>query len=290
MNLSGSVGRGGMNLAFDVLRVQRALNITRDQDGLSEITEDGLVGPETLGAIQEFQRRHTQVGDDRIDPHGATLRELERLAAPVLAAQLRNAILAILGGLEDELQARGLQLSDEIQLSLDRIEQAAMLLPGGAAPADIQPAIYYPDRQKPGFQLAFAQAAPAVAAEAILLALLALIALLIMIQMAPAMGRALEDLLRQIQILMSKLIDKVKEAIQGIEDLVKRNSKAGMKCSAELILFRQLSQQLLDLLVAPRAQDELGRRRLMKQLQELFEKWQKALDALLACLLANGAT
>ena len=104
------------------------------------------------------------------------------------------------------------------------------------------------------------------------------------------MGRALEDLLRQIQILMSKLIDKVKEAIQGIEDLVRRNSKAGMKCSAELILFRQLSQQLLDLLVAPRAQDELGRRRLMKQLQELFEKWQKALDALLACLLANGAT
>jgi hypothetical protein len=289
MNLSGSVGRGGMNLAFDVLRIQKALNIARDQDGLSEISEDGLVGPETLGAIQEFQHRHTRVGDDRVDPHGETLRELEKIAAPILGARMRSAILAILDGLESELEARGLQLSVALQSDLDRIEHAAMLLPGGDGPADTQPAIYYPERQRPNFQLAFAQAAPAVAAEAILLALLALIAMLILIQMAPAMGRALEDLLRKIQILMAKLIDEVKDAIQGIEDLVKRNSKAGMRCSAELILFRQLSQQLLDLLVAPRAPDELGKQRFLKQLQELFKKWQDAMQALLECMAANGA-
>ena len=78
---------------------------------------------------------------------------------------------------------------------------------------------------------------------------------------APAVGRALEYLARQIQSLMSKLIDEVKEGIKGIEDLVRRNSRAGMLCSAQLILFRQLSQQLLDLLVAPRPGDELGRAR-----------------------------
>jgi hypothetical protein len=113
---------------------------------------------------------------------------------------------------------------------------------------------------------------------------------IIVIQMAPAMGRAMEDLMRRIQVLMSKLIDQINEAIEGIEDLVKRNSRAGMRCSAALMLFRQLSQQLLDLLKAPRTPDELGRRRFEKQLTELFRKWQDALNDLLKCLIANGAT
>ena len=149
----------------------------------------------------------------------------------------------------------------------------------------------YPDR-RPRFQLAFAPAIPAAAvvAEALLLAILATIALMIVIQMAPAMGRALEDLARQIQALMAKLIDKVKEAIQGVEDLIKRNSRAGMKCSAELMAFRQVSQELLGLLAVPRPPDEFSRRRLQKQIVDLFEKWQAALEALLACLEANGVT
>jgi len=167
MNLSGPVGQGGMNLAQDVLRIQKAINIARDQDGLSEISEDGIIGPETIAAILEFQRLHTQYRDGRIDPHGVTLRELERISVPIVAARMRSAILTILGGLEGELQTRGLRLSDDVQSDLDRIEQAVMLLPGGAGPSDVQPAIYYPDLQRPVFQLAFAQAAPLVAAGAI---------------------------------------------------------------------------------------------------------------------------
>jgi hypothetical protein len=121
-----------------------------------------------------------------------------------------------------------------------------------------------------------------------MLALLAVLALLLIIQVAPAMGRALEDLARQIQILMSKLVEQVKDAIQGVEDLVKKNSRAGMRCSQQLILFRQLSQQLLDLLVAPRPGDELGRARRVREIADLFEKWQQALSELLACLQASG--
>jgi hypothetical protein len=128
------------------------------------------------------------------------------------------------------------------------------------------------------------------AAEAALLTLLAMVTILVFIQAAPAMGRVLEELMRQIQLLMSKLIDQVKDAIEGLEDLVKRNSRAGMRCSAQLTLFRQLSQQLLNLLTAPRPADELGKARLRKQLTELFEKWQNAMDALLQCLVAQGAT
>lgn len=132
--------------------------------------------------------------------------------------------------------------------------------------------------------------AAAAAAEAALLALLALIALMLLIQSLPFMGRKLEELARQIQILMAAIIDQVKQGIEGIEDLVRRNTRAGMRCSTELIAFRQISQELLDFLAAPRPTDELGRARFQKDLVEKFEKWQAATNALLACLIANGAT
>ena len=125
--------------------------------------------------------------------------------------------------------------------------------------------------------------AAAAAAEAAMLLLLAMLAMLLIIQAAPAMGRALEDLMRKIQIVLAKETDEVKEwPSRGSEDLVKGTPKAGMLCSAALILFRQLSNQLIDALTAPRPTDQLGRRRLEKQLVELFEKWQQALGELLA--------
>jgi peptidoglycan hydrolase-like protein with peptidoglycan-binding domain len=293
MALSGSVGKGGANLSPDVRHIQQALNIARVQDNLPPIKIDSLVGPKTIGAIQDFQRLHTQFRDGRIDPHGHTLRELEKIVVPVIEARVRTEIVGVLGGLARELQARGLQLEPECQADVDGIERAARGLRAGAVPAPVRPAIYYPQRERRNVQLAFAAAAPVAAGaavEAALLALLAMIALLIFIQTAPAMGRTLEELMRKIQALMAKLVDEVNDAIAGIEDLVKRNSRAGMRCSAELMLFRQLSQQLLDLLKAPRSADELGRKRFEKQLGELFRKWQDAMEALLQCLTANGAT
>jgi hypothetical protein len=274
------------------------LNIVRTQDKLPPIDVDGVVGPETLGAILEFQRLHTQAKDDRIDPHGPSLRELERLVAPVIGARIKSAATRILDGLSYELESRGLRLTPELQNNVDSIERAVLGLQSGAPITDIRPAVYYPQRRGRRFQPvvavvaapAAAAAAAAEAAEAALLILLAVIALLIFIHEAPAMGRSVEDLLKKIQAVMAKLIDDVEEAIQEVEDLIKRNSKAGMLCSAALILFRKLSQQLLDLLKAPRSPDELGRRRFEKQLTELFQKWQQALEDLFACLAAKGAT
>ncbi|MBL8213604.1 MAG: hypothetical protein JNK87_22995 [Bryobacterales bacterium] len=132
--------------------------------------------------------------------------------------------------------------------------------------------------------------AAAAAAEAALLAILALIALMILIQSLPFMGRKLEELARQIQILMATIIEQVKKGIEGIEDLVKRNTRAGMRCSAELIAFRKVSQELLDFLAAPRATDELGRARFERDLVEKFGRWQAATQALLECLMAHGAS
>jgi hypothetical protein len=175
MFLTSSVGTGGSNLHTDVLRVQQALNIVRVHDKLSPIKVDGWIGPETIGAIQDFQRLHTQSKDGRIDRHGPSMRELERIVVPVVEARIRSAIVGILEGLAGELASRGLQLPPKIQDELDAIERTASGLQAGAGIPEMSPAIYYPQRQGPTFQLAFAVAA---APEAALLAMLALIAML----------------------------------------------------------------------------------------------------------------
>jgi peptidoglycan hydrolase-like protein with peptidoglycan-binding domain len=65
--ISGSVGRAGRNKPEDVKFVQRALGLN----------EDGKCGPQTIGAIERFQKSLGQAKPDgRIDPGGPTLRAL----------------------------------------------------------------------------------------------------------------------------------------------------------------------------------------------------------------------
>lgn len=74
--LKGSVGAGGNNLPGDVRLVQMLLNDARVASGQSPITVDGLAGPQTVGAIEAYQRRATGVVDGRCDPDGPTIRKL----------------------------------------------------------------------------------------------------------------------------------------------------------------------------------------------------------------------
>jgi hypothetical protein len=76
--ISRPVGAGVSNTnRNEVLLVQRLLNRHR-RPPLPQIAEDGLVGPETIGAIEEFQRRVVKMNwpDGRVDPGGATIRAL----------------------------------------------------------------------------------------------------------------------------------------------------------------------------------------------------------------------
>src|ERR1700682_484697 len=80
--ISGSVGRGGMNLRSDVLLVQQLINnhlpINHLPIPLRPLNVDGYCGPLTLAAIDEIQRRvlHMNRPDGRVDPNGATFRFL----------------------------------------------------------------------------------------------------------------------------------------------------------------------------------------------------------------------
>lgn len=82
--VSASVGRGGINRAEDVRKVQQLLR----QAGADPGPVDGIAGPRTIGAILGFQQRFLTRPDGRVDPGGRTL---ARLNGPAAAAAPRRA-------------------------------------------------------------------------------------------------------------------------------------------------------------------------------------------------------
>lgn len=81
MPINFSVGEGGRNIEDDTTFVQRMLSDWRQRSKgtRSWITIDGIVGPETIGAIRNFQQENQCVVDGRIDPEKTTIKTLERL-------------------------------------------------------------------------------------------------------------------------------------------------------------------------------------------------------------------
>jgi peptidoglycan hydrolase-like protein with peptidoglycan-binding domain len=81
--ITGSVGRGGRNFpTLDVMTVQYLLNCVPATQGgpTKELVVDGAAGPKTIAAIEGFQRRLGGFADGRVDPGGATLRNLQARA------------------------------------------------------------------------------------------------------------------------------------------------------------------------------------------------------------------
>jgi putative chitinase len=79
MCISKSVGRDGVNNKDDIKTVQILLNLNIDKPiPLRPLAEDGLIGSQTIGAIEEFQRRavHMATPDGRVDLSGTTLERL----------------------------------------------------------------------------------------------------------------------------------------------------------------------------------------------------------------------
>lgn len=100
--INGSVGQGGLNAPGDVRVVQRLLN-RHPLPPLRRLAVDGIAGPHTVAAIRQFQERVVKMRspDGRVDPGGATLRQLNQstgggatsraAAAPGQASRLSGA-------------------------------------------------------------------------------------------------------------------------------------------------------------------------------------------------------
>lgn len=79
--INGAVGRGGRNFPDrDVLTVQYLLNCVPARNGgpQPELVMDGICGPKTIKAIEEFQRKNLGFADGRVDPGGKTLQALQQ--------------------------------------------------------------------------------------------------------------------------------------------------------------------------------------------------------------------
>ena len=81
VTISGSVGRSGVNRPNDVRAIQGLLNNHRKL----KISVDGAVGPQTIQAIEEFQKNVVRMlrPDGRVDVGGNTLRALNSPAHPI---------------------------------------------------------------------------------------------------------------------------------------------------------------------------------------------------------------
>ena len=79
MPIVRSVGRSGGNLKQEVQYVQALLNIHRQRQRLTALKLDGLAGPKTIEAIEEFQRNVVGIRppDGRVDPGARTIAALE---------------------------------------------------------------------------------------------------------------------------------------------------------------------------------------------------------------------
>jgi hypothetical protein len=78
MPVRQSVGSGGRNGRGDVYYVQFLLSDYRCRNFNPPIKVDGIVGSETVGAIQSVQQDFALTVDGRVDPKGPTLAALER--------------------------------------------------------------------------------------------------------------------------------------------------------------------------------------------------------------------
>ncbi len=83
--LTAAVGKGGRNLKADVSQVQAHINAQAREIGLpAPLKVDGIVGGQTLKAIELFQRKAVglQNPDSRVDPGGKTWQNLTKLFVP----------------------------------------------------------------------------------------------------------------------------------------------------------------------------------------------------------------
>jgi hypothetical protein len=98
------------------------LNDWRVRNGIAPIDVDGIVGPETLGAITSFERRFTAFSDSRIDPNGPTLQKLKQFHLEGVLSGTYSATVTRLSGVRQRDPSTATRLFD---LYLKALRQAS---------------------------------------------------------------------------------------------------------------------------------------------------------------------
>jgi hypothetical protein len=277
MSIKFSVGRGGVNRPEDVRIVQMLLNSWREQAGLAPLGVDSRSGPETAGAITAFQQKQNGFADGRVDPDGPTLLRLVRLHNAAVVARLTADLLGLLAGLDRQLLQVGRSLPPPVERQLRTLRGQVLKfgeLGAGAAPA---PAGSAADRA-PSRPTVILVAGPAAIPLAVVA--LALFAMILVIVAAPVIVRAGSDILEGLKALMVAMGDAVRAVEQALEDLIKDNPRAGMKCSDALLEFRSATAELLNTLAGQSDPWPVK----VPEVKQALGRWVKAVNELCQCL------
>jgi hypothetical protein len=136
MLITASVGSSGINYQDDVALVQFLLNDWRQRNGRRGIAQDGLVGPETIGAIRDFQGTVTHLVDGRVDTAGPSIAALERMPAGETIRTVASILLTYLTGMERELDRLG-GCPPDLRRTIHQLNSEALVAGGTIKPIPI---------------------------------------------------------------------------------------------------------------------------------------------------------
>jgi peptidoglycan hydrolase-like protein with peptidoglycan-binding domain/Sec-independent protein translocase protein TatA len=282
-----SVGEGGQNRFADSAAIQNLLNDWLSGTVHPAIVVDGMVGPQTIGAIRNFQRTNRLVVDGRIDAGGPTLRLLDQYCAALHQRYVADALSELLNQFHQRSGLAGFTpaLRQPIVAAVKVTDQIAAPIgaPTGSAPTGAKSL------------LGFAPQLPVLAAVVVVPAVAVLLLLLMMLLVIISnpvwqrnAARSVNELIRRLQDAMAKLSDEIDTAAKNVEETLKKFGRCAILCSAELIAFRQLTQEALEELRAGVPSDPVRRGQRMLRLANLVTRWNTAFSALLDCFNRNG--
>ncbi len=310
MLITASVGSSGVNRRDDVTLIQFLLNEWRAQNARKRIAQDGLVGPETIGAIRDFQNAVTHIVDGRVDPGGPAIKELARTPAGEGIRSVASILLTYLMTIETELQRASGNLPDlravVRQLKVEAQEAGGEPLPistAGTARRGPLLAFAIGGSGPPVFGLAITIELILIVLAAILLIILALKAMLDdinrrngkidpktqrwMENIADELGKRVMDLNRQTNDIkrrfercLNKLVQKSPQCLQAIAVYLQLQALVDAKQARVMQLAAKIGLDIHDKKpVDPAELSEL--QNLVNELKQLLPKLESALDDML---------
>ncbi len=227
-----SVGRQGVNTFNDTLIIQSALTVLRVRGGQKPIAIDGLVGPETIGAITGLQQREGLPADGRADVDGPTVKRIRSLLGN--EALVFGPTISRLAVLLDALNGAAIVAPPEVGAAIARTASRLSFVPrnkdlANGLPADLP-------RPLPGFGGRPNTVGVAVVDDlaVTLLILFLMMELLTVVVTNPAFRKAVQAQAKELDRVMGELKNAVvtgfNESVDLVLDIVKTTVDDANRC------------------------------------------------------------
>jgi len=245
---------------------------------------DGIVGPLTIAAIEAFQKEDTRIIDGRIDRDGPTIKKLVPTYNGFIASFIIKNCRELFQSFDRQLSSSGQSLPSHFGDKYSQIRReinmlsayfqfgtASMMLVGvssGTRVAIVSPVI------------------GVVIVDDITILILALFVLLFATAIIIAKP-ALEALLRQLIILMSKIKDMIDEIIEAIKQAAQQNLRQFQRCKAlfdQIILLAAEVLAEMEALKQLKPTDEFTRERLVRKLADDLQRLQDLTREFFNCM------